>query len=104
MLGLLTKLSEQEKIITSSKQQLCKLRAENLNLKSRISKLEEKLSSVDESLENSSNYVQDQKQSQRHPTSTHLSLKAAWLLITKRRMSNHAIIILRPKIPLHLRF
>ena len=32
MLGLLTKLSEQEKIITSSKQQLCKLRGENLNL------------------------------------------------------------------------
>ena len=71
MLGLLTKLSEQEKIITSSKQQLCKLRGENLNLKSRVSKLEEKLSSVDESLENSSNYVQDQKQSQHPPTSTH---------------------------------
>ena len=73
MLGLLTKLSEQEKIITSSKQQLCKLRGENLNLKSRISKLEEKLSSADESLENSSNYVQDQKQSQHPPTSTHLN-------------------------------
>ena len=71
MLGLLTKLSEQEKIITSSKQQLCKLRVENLNLKSRISKLEEKLSSIDESLENSSIYVQDQKQSQHHPNSTH---------------------------------
>ena len=41
--------------------------------KSRISKLEEKLSSIDESLENSSNYVQDQKQSQHHSTSTHLS-------------------------------
>ena len=73
MLGFLTKLSAQEKIITSSKQQLCKLRGENLNLKSRISKLEEKLSSIDESLENSSNYVQDQKQSQHHPTSTHLN-------------------------------
>ena len=73
MLGLLNKLSEQGKIITSSKQQLCKLRGENLNLKSRISKLEEKLSSIDESLENSSNYVQDQKQSQHHPTSTHLN-------------------------------
>ena len=73
MLGLLTKLSEQDKIITSSKQQLCKLRGENLNLKSRISKLEEKLSGIDESLENSSNYAQDQKQSQHHPTSTHLN-------------------------------
>ena len=73
MLGLLTKLSEQEKIITSSKQQLCKLLGENLNLKSRISKLEEKLSSIDESLEISSNYVQDQKQSQHHPTSIHLN-------------------------------
>ena len=31
---------------------------ENLNLKSRISRLEEKLSSTEESLENSSNYVQ----------------------------------------------
>ena len=73
MLGLLIKLFEQEKIITSSKQQLCKLRGENLNLKSRISKLEEKLSSIDESLENCSNYVQDQKQSQHHPTSIHLN-------------------------------
>ena len=73
MLGLLTKLSEKEKIVTSSEQQLCKLRKENLNLKSRISKLEEKLSSTDESLENSSNYVQDQKQSQHHPTSIHLN-------------------------------
>ena len=70
---MLTKLSEQEKIITSSKQQLCKLRGENLNLKSRISKLEEKLSSIDESLEYNSNYVQDQKQSQHLPTSTHLN-------------------------------
>ena len=66
-------MRRQEKIITSSKQQLCKLRGENLNLKSRISRLEEKLSSIDESLENSSNYVQDQKQSQHHPTSTHLN-------------------------------
>ena len=66
-------MRRQEKIITSSKQKLCKLRGENLNLKSRISRLEEKLSSIDESLENSSNYVQDQKQSQHHPTSTHLN-------------------------------
>ena len=66
-------MRRQEKIITSSKQQLCKLRGENLNLKSGISRLEEKLSSIDESLENSTNYVQDQKQSQHHPTSTHLN-------------------------------
>ena len=44
-----------------------------MNLKSRTSKSEEKLFSIDESLENSSDYVQDQKQSQHHPTSTHLS-------------------------------
>ena len=36
MSSLFAKLSKQEKIITTSKQQLCKLRKENLNLKSRI--------------------------------------------------------------------
>ena len=44
------------------------LRGENFNLKSRISKLEEKLCSIDESLKNSSNHIRDQKQSQHHPT------------------------------------
>ena len=43
MVNLLEKLSEQVKIINTSKQDLCRLNGENLTLKSRISKLEGKV-------------------------------------------------------------
>ena len=39
MVNLLEKLSEQVKIINTSKQDLCRLNRENLTLKSRISEL-----------------------------------------------------------------
>jgi cell division protein FtsL len=42
--GLITKLSEQTRIIYENKQEICKLVSENLNLKSHVAKLEEKVS------------------------------------------------------------
>jgi hypothetical protein len=43
MVNLLENLSEQVKIINTSKQDLCRLTRENLTLKSRISELEGKV-------------------------------------------------------------
>ena len=46
ILDLLSKMSEQNQVIDACKQDLCKLRSENLNLLSRISFLEKKLSII----------------------------------------------------------
>jgi hypothetical protein len=49
LLDLLSKMSEQNQVIDACKQDLCKLRSQNLNLISRISFLEKKLSIVNHS-------------------------------------------------------
>jgi hypothetical protein len=66
ILDLLSKMSEQNQFIDACKQDLCKLRSENLNLISRISFLEKKLSIV-----NHSEYDFNEQQSNnvRHQTS-----------------------------------
>jgi hypothetical protein len=49
LVNFLEKLSEQVKIINTSKQDLCRLNGENLTLKSRISELEGKVFSIEKS-------------------------------------------------------
>ena len=74
MANLLDKLSNKEKIIAKHEEDLCKLREENLNFKSRLSKLEEQLFLLVESQGNRCKILYSEKVKESNGSNTRIRL------------------------------